>query len=162
MAIHVTWIKRHLEATRKILSLGDWFEPMTVKAEIEALKKFYPSPRPDLIHPNHSCRSDNFFKNCWKTYPALTARNNQLDGGLFTDLNSIKIEHLTLFKNNLAEIIAPPEIKESMDAVVPANLQELLEAQAKVTAEKSKLWVGRHSLKPKLNTPRKSASAPSF
>ena len=127
-----------VDATRKVLSLGDWFEPLTVKAEIEVLRKILAqSPRPDLTAQITVAGQIISLKKLLEDLSRFNrALNNQLDGGLFTDLNSIKIEHLTLLENNLAEIIAPPEIKESMDAVVPANLQELLEAQAKVTAEK--------------------------
>ena len=153
-----------VDATRKVLSLGDWFEPLTVKAEIEVLRKILAqSPRPDLTAQITVAGQIISLKKLLEDLSRFNrALNNQLDGGLFTDLNSIKIEHLTLLENNLAEIIAPPEIKESMDAVVPANLQELLEAQAKVTAEKNRPSADRHNLNNKSNMPRKSASGPNF
>jgi len=135
-----------VEAARKILSQGDWFEPLTVKAEIEVLRKILAqSSRPDLTAQIIVAGQIVSLKKLLEDLSRFNrALNNPLDDGLFTDLNSIKTEHLTLLENNLAEIVAPPEIKESMDAVVPRNLQELLEAQAKVTAEK-KQALGRPS-----------------
>gem|GEM_PF-4490851 len=140
-----------VEAARKILSLGDWFEPLTIKAEIEALKKILvQSSRPDLAAQITVAGQIISIKQLLADLSQFNrALDNPLDDGLFTDLSSIKTEHLTLLENNLAAIIAPPPVEKSMDAVVPTKaklqeLQDILKAQATVTAE-AKQKLGRPS-----------------
>lgn len=132
-----------VDAARKILSQGDWFEPVTIKAEIEALRKILgQSSRPDLTTQITVAGQIISLKKLLEDLSLFNrALNNPLDNGFFTDLSTIKTEHLTVLENNLTAIIAPPvETEKSMDAVIPTKakleeLKEILEAQAKTTAD---------------------------
>ena len=142
----ITREQQAIDAVRKVLNQDDWFDPLTIKAELQVLRQLLAQdPRPDLTSQITVAGQMISFKKLLGDLSHFNrALNNPLDDDLFTDLSSIKIEHLTFLENNLAAIVAPPEIKESMDAVVPKNLQELLEDQARVTAEK-KQALGRPS-----------------
>lgn len=130
-----------VNAAKEILSRGDWFEPMTVGAEIEALKKILAqSPRPDLTAKitvaGQIISVERLLAGLSQFNRALI---NPLDNRLFADLTTLKPEHLTVLEKGLAAFIAPAETEASMDSVVPtkAKLQELqniLKAQAETTA----------------------------
>lgn len=130
-----------VEAAKAILNQGDWFEPMTVGAEIEALKKILAqSPRPDLTAQITVAGQIISVQQLLAGLSQFNrALKNPLDSRLFADLTTLKPEHLTVLEKGLAAFIAPPETKASMDAVVPTKaklqeLQDILKAQAETTA----------------------------
>ena len=131
-----------VEAARKILSLGDWFEPLTVKAELQALRQLLTqTPRPDLSAQITAAGQIISIKQLLADLSQFNrALSRPLDDNLFADLTALKIEHLETLGKSLDAILAPPPAEKSMDAIVPTKvklqeLQDILKAQATVTAE---------------------------
>src|SRR3989338_5136289 len=128
-----------VDAARKILSLGDWFEPLTVKAEIEALRKILAqTPRPDLTAQITVAGQIISIKQLLADLSQFNrALNNPLNDRLLVDLSALKTEDLETLGKSLDAILAPPPAEKSMDAIVPTKvklqeLQDILKAQATV------------------------------
>ena len=85
-----------VDAARKILSQGDWFEPLTVKAELQALRQLLTqTPRPDLTAQITVAGQIISIKQLLADLSQFPrSLNNPLADRLLTDLSALKPQDL--------------------------------------------------------------------